>query len=82
MDKEIAKCALESQRNHNDKKIKYNMYSNYSNNCTDTGVGVLACAGIRIHNPAFTAQPNTWFSQLMNNPPKKCRITPRGVRCR
>ncbi len=77
-DSRIAACASASQRSHNNGGSEYNLYSN---NCTDAAVGVLSCAQIRTHNPSFTIRPNSWFSELKNNPPRTCRQTRRGLRC-
>lgn len=60
-DEKITRCAVASQDAHNSGKKKYNLYSN---NCKDSAVGVLGCAGITIPNPMFTIKPNSWIKIL------------------
>ena len=78
-DANLSLCALASRQNHQSGNDEYNLYSN---NCTDAAADVLSCAGISIHNPAFTIKPNSWIKELTNNPPKRCVQTKRGLRCK
>jgi hypothetical protein len=78
-DAKIYQCAQKSKKNHKSGKLKYRLYSN---NCIDSGADIFQCAGIRIHNPNFTSQPNSWFPKLKDNPPKRCSNTNRGIRCK
>lgn len=77
-DAQISSCAVNSQKQHNNGDIDYNLLSN---NCTDAAVDVLSCANIEVHNPIFTPKPNSWFDELKNNRPKICRSTSKGTVC-
>ncbi|MBW5807534.1 hypothetical protein FOZ70_22665 [Burkholderia sp. COPS] len=64
-DRAIAMCANGSMDAHNSGERKYNLYRN---NCKDSVVDVLGCAGINVPNPTFTFRPNSWIKLLY---PKK-----------
>ncbi len=64
-DRAIAMCANGSMDAHNSGERKYNIYRN---NCKDSLVDVLGCAGINVPNPTFTFRPNSWIKLLA---PKK-----------
>jgi len=67
-DAQITSCAADSKNAHNSGKKKYNLYGN---NCKDSAVGVMSCAGIPVVNPTFTIRPNSWFKLLPAPPAAK-----------
>ncbi len=75
-DGNIANCAIVSQAQHNSGKKKYNLYSN---NCTDSVVDVMKCAGINLPNPSFTVKPNSWVKQLPPPPEKASKPSSGGI---
>jgi uncharacterized protein RhaS with RHS repeats len=66
-DSKISDSAGKSMESHNSGETKYNLYSN---NCTDAAVNVVnnSGAGITVANPATTVKPNSWMSEVKNNP--------------
>lgn len=66
-DSKIADSAAKVWDAHETGQSSYNLYSN---NCTDAAVDVVnnSGAGITVSNPATTVRPNSWISEVKNDP--------------
>jgi len=62
-DEKIFNCALDEATDHLKGIKRYNLYRN---NCTDSAISVLSCAGITIPNQTIDPRPNKWFERLKN----------------